>query len=75
MMKPRCPSCGHFIGHLQIKYDNGLKEINENKKLTESERSIKKNELINELVGKNFKLRYCCKKEIMSYVKQINIIL
>lgn len=75
MIKPRCPSCGHFIGHLQIKYDSGLLEIDNNKKLSETEKAKKKRELMDELLGGTFKTRYCCRNQLMSYVKQINIIL
>ena len=45
MLPPRCLTCGRVLAHIQEPYEKKLEAINKNSKLTEDEKSVKKQEL------------------------------
>jgi DNA-directed RNA polymerase subunit N (RpoN/RPB10) len=59
-----------MIGHLQISYDKQLNDIINNPKLTDQEKDISKQKLVN-----SFGLRrYCCIMRLMTYKRLIEIV-
>lgn len=60
---PVC-TCGRLLADIQIEYDNGVKRINDNDKLTTVEKNIELTKLVNKFHIK----RYCCKVRLMTPV-------
>jgi DNA-directed RNA polymerase subunit N (RpoN/RPB10) len=58
-----CPTCGYFLGQVNIEYDTGKDKICNNPKLSPEE---KDKELSLLLLGLKLR-RYCCKMRLMSY--------
>jgi DNA-directed RNA polymerase subunit N (RpoN/RPB10) len=70
MLYPRCPTCGKKLSHLELKYEDKLEDILNNPKLTENQKNVEKQKLVNSL-GLT---RYCCKTRIITYLDTIKII-
>lgn len=70
MLLPRCKTCGKRLAHLQLPYENKLQKICNNPNLTDEQKDDQKIKLINSF-GLN---RYCCKKQLLTYIDTINII-
>jgi DNA-directed RNA polymerase subunit N (RpoN/RPB10) len=51
MLPIRCFTCGHVLGHLEIKLEDGLNEIDNNTKLSEDQKAQHKRDLIDKLYG------------------------
>lgn len=61
----KCPSCGRLLADKEIKFEEGIKKIN-NEILNEEEREKEIVKLVDSLeIPKN---NYCCKMRILSYV-------
>jgi DNA-directed RNA polymerase subunit N (RpoN/RPB10) len=58
-----CPTCGYFLGQVNINYDEGKNKICNNPKLSSEE---KEKELSKLLLSLGLR-RYCCKMRVMSY--------
>ena len=74
MLPPRCFTCGHVLADLELEYEQGLLDIDNNIKLSADEKSSKKRELVDKLLPKRFKLRYCCRTRLLSYVDLIKVV-
>ena len=70
MMYMKCPTCKHMLCHLQQTYETKLDDIENNPGLSDSDKDIQKNNLVN-----SFGLRrYCCVMRLMTYRRLIDII-
>jgi DNA-directed RNA polymerase subunit N (RpoN/RPB10) len=58
-----CPTCGYFLGQVNINYDEEKNKICNNPKLSSEE---KEKELSKLLLSLGLR-RYCCKMRVMSY--------
>ena len=74
MLPPRCFTCGHVLANLELKYEEGLINIDNNIKLTEDQKAKAKRDLVDELLPGRWKKRYCCRTRLISYVDLIHII-
>lgn len=70
MLYVRCPTCHELLGHLQLPFEEEMKKIENNPKLSENDINIKKREIINNFGLKN----YCCKMRLLTYVDTIHIL-
>jgi len=75
MLPPRCFTCGHVLADIELDFEEGLNEIENNIKLTNEQKANKKKELIDKLLPGRWKKRYCCRARLISYVDLIKIIL
>lgn len=66
MLVPRCLTCGHTLAHIQLPYEEKVKAIQNDAKLTEAEVSAKIGEVL-----RSYGLKYCCNMRIMGYVDKI----
>jgi len=67
---PVCP-CGRLLADIQLDYDKGVFEINDNNKLTVEE----KNKKFKELIEKFHLKRYCCIIRLKTPVNLVNVIM
>ena len=74
MLPPRCFTCGHVLANLELKYEEGLVNIDNNIKLTEDQKAKAKIDLVDKLLPGRWKKRYCCRTRLISYVDLIHII-
>jgi DNA-directed RNA polymerase subunit N (RpoN/RPB10) len=58
-----CPTCGYFLGQVNIIYDEGKSKICNNPQLSSEEKDKELSKLLLNLGLR----RYCCKMRIMSY--------
>lgn len=65
-----CPSCETLLADKQLIFNNGLKEITEDTKLTDEIKDKKKVELLNSL-GLT---RYCCRSRVLGYLDIVKIV-
>lgn len=70
MLPPKCFSCGSNLAHIQVPYEEKMKNICDNPKLSDEDKDVKKQELVNSFGLKN----YCCKQRLLTYVDIIKII-
>ena len=70
MLYSKCPTCGHSLAEYQVPYETKEKLIKDNPALTITEKQKQVAELI-----KNFELRYCCNSRVMSYIRNVELIL
>jgi DNA-directed RNA polymerase subunit N (RpoN/RPB10) len=75
MLPPRCFTCGHVLANLELEYEEGLQQIDNNFKLSSEEKSELKKKLINKLLPDRWKNRYCCRTRLISYVDLIKVII
>jgi len=75
MLPPRCFTCGHILANLELEYEEGLLQIDNNIKLTIEEKAEQKKQLINKLLPKRWEKRYCCRSKLISYVDLIQIVI
>ncbi len=74
MLPPRCFTCGHVLADLELEYEEKLQEIDNNVKLTTDDKASQKRELVNKLLPGRWKLRYCCRARLLSYVDLIKVV-
>jgi DNA-directed RNA polymerase subunit N (RpoN/RPB10) len=74
MLPPRCFTCGHVLANIELEFEEGLRDIDNNIKLNDEQKSDLKRKLIDKLLPDRFKTRYCCRTRLISYVDLINII-
>jgi DNA-directed RNA polymerase subunit N (RpoN/RPB10) len=70
MLYPVCPTCQNLLADKQLKYEEELEKICNNKKLNDEQMQIKKEKLLDD-IGLT---RYCCRMRIISYVNQVKLI-
>ena len=75
MLPPRCFTCGHMLAHLELEYEEKLKEIDNNIKLSNDDKAKYKRELVNKLLPDRWLKRYCCRTRLISYVDLIEIVI
>ncbi len=74
MLPPRCFTCGHVLADLELEYEEKLQEIENNIKLSVEEKASQKRDLVNKLLPGRWKLRYCCRTRLLSYVDLIKVV-
>ena len=74
MLPPRCFTCGHVLANLELELEERLNEIDNNIKLDVEQKADLKRKLIDELLPGRWKVRYCCRTRLLSYVDLIKII-
>lgn len=72
MLYMSCPTCSKLLGHIQIPYLAGVEEIDYNTSLSEEEKNIKKQDLLNKFIPKD---RICCRIRLMGLLNSIKIII
>jgi len=71
MLPPKCISCGKFLADIQLDYEMYKEKIDENIKLSNEDKKKEKRKLLDDLYIK----RWCCRKQVVTYCKLINIII
>lgn len=74
MLPPRCFTCGHMLAQLELDYEEGLQEIDNNIVLSDDDKAKFKRELVNKLLPDRWEKRYCCRSRLISYVDLIKIV-
>ena len=70
MLYLKCPNCKNILGNKQIPFEEMLKKICEDSKLTHDQKEVKKRELL-DYFGLD---KYCCRSQIISYAKLIEFV-
>ena len=70
MLYPVCPTCQNLLADKQLKYEDELEKICNDKKLNSDQQQEQKKKLLDDL-GLS---RYCCRMRMISYVDQVKII-
>ncbi len=73
MLYYKCPSCRTILANKQIIFDEQMKKICNNKKLSIKQKDLAKMQLLDD-IGLSKKSNICCRMRIISYVKLIEII-
>ena len=69
----RCPSCRTVLADKQIPYEKGMQKICNDIKLSKKQKDAAKEKLLDDLfLDKNENM--CCRGRMMTYMKQIEII-
>ena len=66
-----CPSCNKLFADIEILYENDVKEIQNNRDMTNDE----KLDAIANLLDKYHVKRYCCRMRVMSYLSEIDLLI
>jgi len=74
MLPPRCFTCGHVLANIELDYEEGLLNIDNNIKLSDDEKAKNKRDLVNKLLPGRWKNRYCCRTRLLSYVDLIHVV-
>lgn len=75
MLPVRCFTCGHVLANLELEYEEKMNEYDNDLTLNEETRKKLKSELIDKLLPRRFKKRYCCRRMLISYIDLIQIII
>lgn len=75
MLPPRCFTCGHVLADLELEYEEGLKQIDNNVKLNDEQKADAKKKLVNKLLPGRWAKRYCCRTRLLSYVDLIEVVI
>lgn len=67
-----CPTCGRLLADKVIPYENGMREIENNQKLSKEERMNEKIKLIDSL--KIPRDRYCCRMRLITYIDLVYVV-
>ncbi len=70
MLYPVCPTCQNLLADKQLRYEDELEKICNDKKLNSDQQQEQKKKLLDDL-GLS---RYCCRMRMISYVDQVKII-
>ena len=71
----RCFTCGHVFADIELELENGFQMIDDNKKLSNEQKSQQKRDLIDKLFPGRWKHRYCCRARIITYVDEIKVVI
>ena len=71
MLHPKCIGCGKFLADIQLDYELSKNNIESDKKLDIEEKREKMKEILNNLYIK----RWCCRMQVITYCKLIDIII
>jgi DNA-directed RNA polymerase subunit N (RpoN/RPB10) len=74
MLCPKCFTCGHVLANIELPYEEGMYEIDNNVNFDKNKKIIEKQKLIDKLLPDRWKLRYCCRTRLISYVDLIHVI-
>ena len=69
MLYPVCPTCQNLLADKQLKYEEELEKICNDKKLNDEQMQKKKEKLLDDLGIK----RYCCRMRVISYLDQVKL--
>lgn len=75
MLPIRCFTCGHIFADIELEYEEKMQEIENDMKLTQDEKAQAKRDLVDKLMPDRFKLRYCCRARLISYVDEIKVVI
>lgn len=67
-----CPTCNRILADKMIVYENGIKKIQDDIKLSDEEKFKEKVKLIDSLEIP--KERYCCRMRLMTYRDLVKIV-
>ena len=70
MLPTVCFTCGHLFADIQVLYEKDIAEIENDPKLTESQ----KTEIKSKLLDKYHVHSYCCRMRVLGYVRLVDII-
>lgn len=70
MLYYTCPTCGTELGKRQIPYENMIKNIQANSKLSFEQKEQKKSDALNTVGAKN----PCCRMRLLTYIKKVEIV-
>lgn len=70
MLYFRCPTCKTELANKQIPYEEEMKKIENNDKLSENEKDQLKMGLLSKLEVNNI----CCRMRVLTYLKQIELL-
>lgn len=70
MLYLKCPTCKNILADKQLPFEDDIKKICENPKLSEEEKKQEKMKLPTKY-GLD---KYCCRMRILSYTQLINIV-
>lgn len=75
MIPPRCFTCGHVLANLELIYEQGLLDIDNDVNLNSNQKAKAKRDLVDKLLPDKWKYRYCCRTRLMSTVDLIKVVL
>lgn len=75
MLPPRCFTCGHVLADLELEYEDGIQQIDNNIKLNDEQKAEAKRKLVNKLLPGRWTKRYCCRTRLLSYVDLIKVVI
>ena len=75
MLPPKCFTCGHVLADLELEFEEGIDQIDNNINLSDEQKSNAKRELVDRLLPGRWKKRYCCRTRLLSYVDLIKVVI
>jgi DNA-directed RNA polymerase subunit N (RpoN/RPB10) len=75
MLPPRCFTCGHVLADLELEFEEGIEQIDNNINLSDEQKSKSKRDLVNKLLSGRWTKRYCCRTRLLSYVDLIKVVI
>lgn len=70
MIPTVCFTCGHLFADIQVPYETDLANIDNDEKLSETQKADNKAKLLDKYHIK----KYCCRSRVLGYVKLVDII-
>ena len=70
MLFPRCPTCSTELSNKQLPLEIGIRDINNNQKISNEQKKEKQNELLSKLEINNI----CCRMRSLTYINTIKLI-
>jgi DNA-directed RNA polymerase subunit N (RpoN/RPB10) len=74
MLPPRCFTCGHVLADIELDFEDGLNQIDNNISLSNEQKAKEKRKLVDKFLPDSWKKRYCCRARLLSYVDLIQVI-
>jgi len=75
MLPPRCFTCGHVLANLELDFESGLQQIDNDIKLNDDQKAELKRKLVARLLPDRWEKRYCCRARLLSYVDLIKVVI
>ena len=69
MLLPVCVTCNKLLADVHFEFEEEKEQIDNNNKLTDTERSKQTAGLLDKL----HITRYCCRQRVLTYVKKVDI--
>jgi DNA-directed RNA polymerase subunit N (RpoN/RPB10) len=70
MLYYKCPTCRTLLANKQLVYENEIKNIINNQKLSDEQKNIEKEKILDKL----FIMNICCRMRTLTYCKKIEIV-